>query len=73
MLAGAGFQPDWPGQMIAQLLGTLALLALSLGLCWVVLRGVEAFARRAKAVNAEAESSVGLPAEESQRGSAEEP
>ena len=73
LLAGAGFQPDWPGQMIAQLLGTLALLALSLGLCWAVLRGVEAFARRAKAVNAEAESSVGLPAEESQRGSAEEP
>lgn len=67
MLTGAGFQPDWPGQMIAQLVGVIVLLVLSLGVCWAFFRGVEGLARRARVVTEEVESGPGLPVEEGQR------
>ena len=40
----SGFQPDWPEQFYAQMVGAVALLILSFGVSWLVLRGVNSLA-----------------------------
>jgi Amt family ammonium transporter len=46
ILVSPGFQPDWPQQMYAQVVGILALLLLALALSWLVLRGLKSLALR---------------------------
>jgi Amt family ammonium transporter len=46
LLTKPGFQPDWPQQFYAQLVGIVALLVLALGLSWLVFRGVGNLASR---------------------------
>jgi Amt family ammonium transporter len=46
LLVGSGFTPDWPGQLAAQVVGILALLLLSLGLCWLALYALNSLSRR---------------------------
>jgi Amt family ammonium transporter len=46
LLVGSGFTPDWPGQLFAQVLGILALLLVSLGLCWLALYALNSLSRR---------------------------
>jgi Amt family ammonium transporter len=46
LLVGSGVAPDWPGQLAAQAVGILALLLLSLGLCWLALYALNSLSRR---------------------------
>jgi Amt family ammonium transporter len=55
LLAGPGFQADWPQQMYAQLVGVVALLILALALSWLVLRGLKSLARRVAGLRAQME------------------
>lgn len=45
LLVRSGFQPDWPEQFYAQLVGTVALLILALAVSWLLFRGVNRLAR----------------------------
>jgi Amt family ammonium transporter len=46
LLVSSGFQPDWPAQLYAQVVGVVALLILALGIPWLVLTAVNSFKRR---------------------------
>jgi len=42
LLVRSGFQPDWPQQFYAQIVGIVGLLILALGLSWLAFRGLDA-------------------------------
>jgi Amt family ammonium transporter len=59
LLVGSGLTPDWPGQLYAQVVGILALLLLSLGLCWLVFYSLNSLWSRVVAVRSEVRGSGG--------------
>ncbi len=50
LLAGPGFQADWPAQLYAQLTGIVALLLLALAASWLILYVVRDLSRRTQAL-----------------------
>ena len=56
LLVRPGFQPDWPQQFYAQVVGLVALLILALALSWLVFRGLDGLARRAAAFRSQMET-----------------
>lgn len=65
LLVQPGFQPDWPQQMYAQILGVLALLVLALGFSWLVFGGLDSLASRAAGARSGVSSEAGrAPAED---------
>lgn len=57
LLVRSGLTPDWPGQEYAQVVGILALLLLSLGLCWLVFYTLNSLWSRVVAVRSEVRGS----------------
>ena len=55
LLVSSGFQPDWPAQLYAQVVGVMALLVLGLGVPWLVLTTVNSFKRRMARAGSESE------------------
>jgi Amt family ammonium transporter len=55
LLVRSGLQPDWPGQMAAQMAGILALMGVALFLSWVILRGAKGLRQRGEVVRADLE------------------
>ena len=53
LLVSSGFQPDWPQQLYAQVLGIVVLLLLGLALPWLVLRGLKSLALRFAALRSQ--------------------
>lgn len=53
LLVRSGFQPDWPQQFYAQIVGLLALLILALGLSWLIFRGLDSLASRVAGLRAQ--------------------
>jgi Amt family ammonium transporter len=64
LLVGSGFQPDWPGQLYAQITGIVALLLLALGVSWLILYVVQSLSRRADAMR----SGMRQPGDEASAG-----
>ncbi|HEM61748.1 MAG TPA: hypothetical protein ENO24_05620 [Chloroflexi bacterium] len=58
LLVRSGFQPDWPGQMAAQMVGIVALMVLTLFLSWALLRGVGTLWERGKAGSADLRTDI---------------
>jgi Amt family ammonium transporter len=40
LLVASGFAADWPGQMVAQLVGAIAIFVWAFGLSWLLMRGL---------------------------------
>jgi Amt family ammonium transporter len=59
LLVRSGFTPDWPAQLYAQLVGILALLLFSLGLCWLVFYTLNSLWARVVEVRSEVRGSRG--------------
>lgn len=53
LLVKPGFQPDWPHQLYAQMVGTVALIALALVASWLVFRGVDRLVRGSEALRSQ--------------------
>jgi len=60
LLVRSGLQPDWPGQMAAQMVGVLALLVLALFLTWAIFASATGLWQRGKAVRADLEDDTEL-------------
>jgi Amt family ammonium transporter len=64
LLVGAGFQPDWPQQFYAQLVGVVALLIWAFALSWLVFRAAGSLSSRVVGFRAQ----MGTAAEQSPNG-----
>jgi Amt family ammonium transporter len=64
LLVGAGFQPDWPQQFYAQLVGAVALLIWAFALSWMVFRMADNLARRVAGLRSRVEEMAEQPPNE---------